>query len=149
MCGITFWLDVLPFCVFLRMIPADIVDLSSDDEGGSVLKAVKLEPEADGAVMLLREHEKKNIIKHEKPNPEFVSQGFDEIRSPNVLSAGQSSSTILDQVPSPADDSGLTSPSPLCPAPVRRQFWKAGNYDDGVASKVTVQSTVLFFHFFN
>lgn len=128
------------------MISADIVDLSSDDEEGkgSDLKAVKLEPEVDGAMMLLKGHAKKNIIKHEKPNTEFVSQVFDENRSPNVLSAGQSSSSILDQVLSPADDSGLTSPSPLCPAPVCRQFWKAGNYDDGVASKVTVQSTMLF-----
>ncbi|KAG7023121.1 Protein MICRORCHIDIA 6, partial [Cucurbita argyrosperma subsp. argyrosperma] len=128
------------------MISADIVDLSSDDEEGSNLKAVKLEPDVVGAVMLPKEHTKKNVIKHEKPNTEFVSQRFDENRSPNVLSAGQSSSSILDQVPSPADDSGLTSPSPLCPAPVCRQFWKAGNYDDAVAAKVTVQSSKGHLH---
>ncbi|XP_038879002.1 protein MICRORCHIDIA 6-like isoform X1 [Benincasa hispida] len=128
------------------MISADIVDLSSDDEEGSNLKAVKLEPGVDRAVVLPKEHTKKNIIKLEKPNTEFASQGFDENRSPNVWSAGQSSSSILDQVPSPADDSGLTSPSPLCPAPVCRQFWKAGNYNDEVASNVTVQSSKGHLH---
>lgn len=133
-----------PFSVLLRMKSTDIVDLSSDDEEGLNLKAVKLEPEVDGGVVLPKEHTKKNTVKHEDLNTEFVSQGFDENRSPNVWSAGQSSSSILDQVPSPADDSGLTSPSPLCPAPVCRQFWKAGNYNDGVASTVTVQSTYFF-----
>lgn len=128
------------------MISTEIVDLSSDDEEGSNLKAVKLEPGVGGAVVLPKEHAKKNIIKLEKPNTEFVSQGFDENRSPNVWSAGQSSSSILDQVPSPADDSGLTSPSPLCPAPVCRQFWKAGNYNDGVPSNVTVQSSKGHLH---
>lgn len=131
-------------CVLLRMISADIVDLSSDDEEGPDLKAIKLEPKVDRAVMLLKEHEKKVIIKHEKLNTESGCQQFDGNRCSNVLSAGHSCSSILDQVLSPADDSGLTSPSPLCPAPVCRQFWKAGNYDDGVASKATVQSTMLF-----
>ncbi|KGN63571.2 hypothetical protein Csa_013187 [Cucumis sativus] len=128
------------------MKSTDIVDLSSDDEEGLNLKAVKLEPEVDGGVVLPKEHTKKNTVKHEDLNTEFVSQGFDENRSPNVWSAGQSSSSILDQVPSPADDSGLTSPSPLCPAPVCRQFWKAGNYNDGVASTVTVQSSKGHLH---
>ncbi|XP_022134904.1 protein MICRORCHIDIA 6 isoform X2 [Momordica charantia] len=109
------------------MISADIVDLSSDDEEGPDLKAIKLEPKVDRAVMLLKEHEKKVIIKHEKLNTESGCQQFDGNRCSNVLSAGHSCSSILDQVLSPADDSGLTSPSPLCPAPVCRQFWKAGS----------------------
>ncbi|EOA39860.1 hypothetical protein CARUB_v10008534mg [Capsella rubella] len=48
---------------------------------------------------------------------------------------GQSSTSVVDQVRSPADDAGVTSSSTICPAPVCRQFWKAGTYTDELSSK--------------
>ncbi|CAH2036892.1 unnamed protein product [Thlaspi arvense] len=48
---------------------------------------------------------------------------------------GQSSTSVVDQVRTPPEDSGVTSSSTVCPAPVCRQFWKAGNYTDESSSK--------------
>ncbi|XP_010498319.1 PREDICTED: protein MICRORCHIDIA 6-like [Camelina sativa] len=53
----------------------------------------------------------------------------------NRGSIGQSSTSVVDQVRSPADDAGVTSSSTICPAPVCRQFWKAGSYNDELSSK--------------
>uniref|UniRef100_A0A1J3IRV9 MORC family CW-type zinc finger protein 4 n=1 Tax=Noccaea caerulescens TaxID=107243 RepID=A0A1J3IRV9_NOCCA len=48
---------------------------------------------------------------------------------------GQSSTSVVDQVRTPPEDGGVTSSSTICPAPVCRQFWKAGNYTDELSSK--------------
>lgn len=48
---------------------------------------------------------------------------------------GQSSTSVVDQVRTPPEDAGVTSSSTICPAPVCRQFWKAGNYNDELSSK--------------
>ncbi|XP_010533442.1 PREDICTED: protein MICRORCHIDIA 6-like isoform X2 [Tarenaya hassleriana] len=60
------------------------------------------------------------------------SQDSGENRSSIVQSTGQSSSSsAVEQVQSPVDDLGVTSELVICPAPICRQFWKAGKYDDG------------------
>ncbi|KAJ0237541.1 Protein MICRORCHIDIA 6 [Hirschfeldia incana] len=48
---------------------------------------------------------------------------------------GQSSTSAVDQVRTPPEDAGVTSSSTICPAPVCRQFWKAGSYNDELSSK--------------
>ncbi|ESQ34891.1 hypothetical protein EUTSA_v10006991mg [Eutrema salsugineum] len=53
---------------------------------------------------------------------------------------GQSSTSVVDQVRTPPEDAGVTSSSTICPAPICRQFWKAGNYTDELSSK-SQQST--------
>ncbi|XP_065875300.1 protein MICRORCHIDIA 6-like [Euphorbia lathyris] len=40
----------------------------------------------------------------------------------------------------PVDDTGVSFATTICPAPLCRQFWKAGNYTDTFASKATVQN---------
>ncbi|KAF8114347.1 hypothetical protein N665_0039s0109 [Sinapis alba] len=47
----------------------------------------------------------------------------------------QSSTSVVDQVRTPPEDAGVTSSSTICPAPVCRQFWKAGSYTDELSSK--------------
>ncbi|OAP17675.1 MORC6 [Arabidopsis thaliana] len=64
-----------------------------------------------------------------------LPQDSEENRGSVGQSAGQSSTSVVDQVRSPADDAGVTSSSTICPAPVCRQFWKAGSYNDELSSK--------------
>lgn len=89
--------------------------------------------------MQQEEKSKPQLVKYENSTTEFGRrQEFQENRTSNALSTGHSNSSILDQRQSPLDDACLSSTSPIC-----RQFWKAGNYDDGLGSKVTLQSIVL------
>lgn len=132
------------------MSSIDIVDLSSDDECGELpLKAVKLEPVVVGNRIQQKESKFQQKNKIQKKGSKHQSethckrQESEENRSSNVLSTGQSGSSILDQGQSPVDDSSLSSTSPTCRAPLCRQFWKAGNYNDGLGSEVSLQSKLL------
>lgn len=127
----------------LDMSSIDIVELSSDDEYGDVdVKAVRLEPDiVQGRIQL--EENKVQLAKHQKFEMRCGRQESEENRSSNAFSTGQSSSTILDQGQSPVDDTSLSSASPLCSAPLCRLFWKAGNYDEGLGAKVSLQSILL------
>lgn len=55
-------------------------------------------------------------------------------RRQDVESIGHSGTTLLEKEHSPIDASTL-SMSPICPAPLCRQFWRAGNYDSGLIYK--------------
>ncbi|KAI5399721.1 hypothetical protein KIW84_064887 [Lathyrus oleraceus] len=39
----------------------------------------------------------------------------------------------------PVDDTGISYASSICAAPLYRQFWKAGRYDDGHGSQISVK----------
>lgn len=122
----------------------DVVDISSEDELVELgVKAVKLEADVIGSTMQQEEKTKAQVAKHQTSTTKSTRQEFEEDRSSNALSTGHSNSSILDQGQSPVDDTGLCSTSPICQAPICRQFWKAGNYDDDLGSKVTLQSIVL------
>lgn len=132
----------------------DVVHLSSDDELGEVdVKPVKLELDDFAARHLQQQNEKNKAdqqVKKKKKNrhhkTKTTTNPVDD-RSSNALSNGHSSSTILDQGPSPVDDTGAaSSTSPLYPAPLCRQFWKAGNYNDGIGSKVTFLNGKNYLH---
>ena len=126
------------------MSSTNIVDLCSDGEFGGVdVKAVKLELVLARATMQQKEYQKANLLRHQKSNTNSKRQESEENRSLNCSSTRQSNPSILDQQLSPIDDTSLSSASPICSAPVCRQFWKAGNYDEGLASKSTLQSNVL------
>ena len=122
----------------------DIVDLCSDDENGEVdVKPVKLESNIiEGEIQLLQGHEIPQA-QYRLFKTHCRTQELEENRDSNALSTGQSSISILDQGQSPMDDTSLSSTSPACLAPLCRQFWKAGNYDDERGSKVTLQSMFL------
>ena len=75
--------------------------------------------------------------------PHTTGQDSEENLSSNGPSTGHSNSSVLEQGPSPVDDTGISYASSIGVAPLCRQFWKAGNYDDGLGSKVTVQSNPI------
>ncbi|CAM8909000.1 unnamed protein product [Rhodiola kirilowii] len=110
------------------MICPEIVDLTSDDEHAEVsIKAVKSER---GLIEILSGQ--LLAIKKEK----YLKQN----ESSTPFAAGQSKDSVLEQSPSPVDVTSLASSSARCPAPICRQFWKAGNYSDGVSPNTTLQN---------
>lgn len=130
-----------------KMSFPDIVDLCSDDEHVEVdVKPVKLEPNIiEREIQLFKCHE---ILQaqYQLSKTHCRTQESEENRDSNALSTAQSSTSILDQGQSPMDDTSLSSTSPICPAPLCRQFWKAGNYDDELGSKVTLQNGKNYLH---
>ncbi|KAK2388824.1 protein MICRORCHIDIA [Trifolium repens] len=119
----------------------EIIDLSSDDESEKVapVATVKLEPEyVTGAEKRCLTGDRR-LTKHKKSRSRATRHEADE----NV---SYSNSSVLEQGPSPVDDTGISYASSICPAPLSRQFWKAGNYDDGVGSQITVQGGKNYLH---
>ncbi|XP_062116233.1 protein MICRORCHIDIA 6-like [Humulus lupulus] len=122
------------------MTLVDIVDLSSDDEPDEVeVKAVKLEAEAEmvGRTLQPKRCSRVELVKHQMLKTKSTAQGNEENGSVKSLNP---SHNFLDQGQSPAEDTCLSSTISMSPAPICRQFWKAGNYDDGLGSKVALQN---------
>ncbi|KAK9073531.1 hypothetical protein SSX86_007855 [Deinandra increscens subsp. villosa] len=57
-----------------------------------------------------------------------------------------SGTPFLRQEQSAADDANLCSTAPTCEAPIIRQFWKAGVYNNELNSKSTTQSGATYLH---
>ncbi|XP_019415467.1 PREDICTED: protein MICRORCHIDIA 6-like [Lupinus angustifolius] len=129
------------------MGPAEVVYLSSDDESEEVsLKPVKLEP---NFVIDAKQQNKNNEIslaRSQRSRSHSIRHDSEENTSSNAPSTGHSNSSVLDQGLSPVDDTDISYASSISAAPVCRQFWKAGNYDDGLGSKVTVQNAKNHMH---
>ncbi|XP_042489089.1 protein MICRORCHIDIA 6-like isoform X2 [Macadamia integrifolia] len=147
-----------------RMSFTDFIDLSSDDEvgetGGKAIKqeedsetsakAIKLKQHFVQSMNHRKECSKAEQIQPQKPSMHSTGQDSVENRSSSALNAGQcvenrSSSVlnagcILDQGSSPTDGSSLSLASPGCSVSLRRQFWKAGDYDIVQSSKTLFQS---------
>lgn len=122
---------------------ADIVNLCSDDELGEVdVKSVKVEPCLVGGSGKQKQHQKAQAAELHDSNTQPRTQESEENRSSNALSTGHSSNSVLEQGLSPIgmDDTVVSSVATLSPAPICRQFWRAGDYDGGLSSKVTLQS---------
>lgn len=119
----------------------EVIDLSSDDESEKVrgIVPVKLEP---GAVK--QEHRRQ--AKCGKSQSRATGKDVEENFSGSVPSTGHSNSSVLEQGPSPIDDTGISYASPLCAAPLSRQFWKAGSYDEGHASQIGVKGIHTYVH---
>ncbi|TKY73522.1 MORC family CW-type zinc finger protein 3 [Spatholobus suberectus] len=130
------------------MGPTEIVDLSSDDESEKVgFKDVKLEDDFVMDAKQYNEPDKGQLAKHKRSRSHTTTgQDSEENISSNGPSTGHSNSSVLEQGPSPIDDTGISYVSPIGAAPLCRQFWKAGNYDDGPGSKVTVQNAKNYLH---
>ncbi|XP_007036271.2 PREDICTED: protein MICRORCHIDIA 6 isoform X1 [Theobroma cacao] len=127
----------------------EIVDLSSDDELGEVdVKPVKLEPgTVVGSTTKQKNDHRFQPVELVKYKTQPGKQASEENKSSNnALSTGQSSTSFLEQGQSPGDDTGVSSTSAVSPAPVCRQFWKAGSYEGGLGSKVTLQNSKNYLH---
>ncbi|KAJ4840194.1 hypothetical protein Tsubulata_002943 [Turnera subulata] len=107
------------------------------------VKAIKLEPGLAEVELQGKGLQETQLSMHKRLMTECGRQEYDENRSSNALSSGQSTSSVLEQGRSPVEDNGVSSSSTIGPAPLCRQFWKAGNYDDGNSSKVTHQISRL------
>ncbi|KAK7281933.1 hypothetical protein RIF29_10324 [Crotalaria pallida] len=129
-----------------KMGTAEIVCLSSDDECEVVLKPVKLESDSITGAKQQYKSNKSSLARHKRSRSHPLRQDSEENISSNAPSTGHSNSSVLEQGLSPVDDTEISYVSPISAAPVCKQFWKAGSYDDGLASKVTVQNTKNYLH---
>ncbi|KAJ0436906.1 putative histidine kinase/HSP90-like ATPase superfamily, morc, S5 domain 2 [Helianthus annuus] len=64
----------------------------------------------------------------------------------NEENRSSTDTSVLDQGQSPVDDANLCSTSPICAAPLCRQFWKAGAYNDELTPKSTIKSGSSYLH---
>ncbi|XP_028783973.1 protein MICRORCHIDIA 6 isoform X1 [Neltuma alba] len=125
--------------------PTEIINLSSDDECDTGLKAVKLGSD-------FAEHAEKQAESNKVQQATHLcsaKQDSEENRNSGgpSQSTGHSSSSMLGHGLSPVDNSGPSYTSPIAAAPLCRQFWKAGNYDDdGLGPKIPVQNANHYLH---
>ncbi|KAJ1429135.1 zinc finger protein [Sesbania bispinosa] len=113
-----------------------IVDLFSDDETEKAgLKAAKLETDFTTGAKQQNKTDKGQVAKHKRSRSHATRQGSEENISSSNQSAGHSNSSVLEQGTSPVDDTRISYASPICAAPLRRQFWKAGSYNMGSVLK--------------
>ncbi|KAJ8529511.1 hypothetical protein K7X08_036346 [Anisodus acutangulus] len=112
--------------ISLGMSSTNMVGLCSNNLGGGEIKAVKLEQELV-----------ESSISYQKSSSSCGRQ--------DSAATEQSGTTVFDHH-SPIDDSSLCSTSQICSAPLSRQFWKAGNYEEGRATKSTLKKGSSFLH---
>ncbi|KAJ0950667.1 putative histidine kinase/HSP90-like ATPase, morc, S5 domain 2 [Helianthus annuus] len=78
-----------------------------------------------------------------KLEPDILSVSSQLKQSHTIISIGR---RFEKQEQSAADAANFCSTSPVCEAPIIRQFWKAGVYNDELASKPTTQSGSTYLH---
>lgn len=108
------------------------------------MKAVKLEQDFIGRSIRQNQNPETDLVSHEESNSFCRRPETEKSRGLTILETQNSRPSVLDQERSPIDDSSFCSTSSICPAPICRQFWRAGNYDDRLNSKPTCQSNLLF-----
>lgn len=117
---------------------------SNHDLGELGVKAVKLEKVFAGTPLQRNENTKLDLICRQESDSLIRRNATDyNKRSSTISNAPSSGTNVLDQQQLQIDDSRFCSTSSISPAPICRQFWKAGNYDDGLNSKPTFQSISL------
>lgn len=85
------------------------------------------------------------LVPQRETKPSFVRQESEENRTSSPLRSGILGRSVFDQEESQVDEANLCSTSPICPAPLCRQFWKAGSYNEGLVSKPILQSIISKF----
>ncbi|KAF7135142.1 hypothetical protein RHSIM_Rhsim08G0052000 [Rhododendron simsii] len=122
-----------------KMSSADVVELSADDMIGKS-SGKKSKMRLDSALGTI-EHEWNTQTKSKKVCRKSKMRQEPEDNIVSVArSTIQNNSSALDQGPSPVDESSRSSIPAFGPAPICRQFWKAGNYDMGEGSKTQHQT---------
>ncbi|PIN20254.1 MORC family ATPase [Handroanthus impetiginosus] len=115
-------------------------NLSSNHGLGELgVKAVKLEQDSVGRSLQQHEYPKFDLKSCEASSL-IRRHETEQSRRSTILNTPSNGASILDQEHPPIDDSSFCSTSSICPAPICRQFWKAGNYDDKLISKPTSQT---------
>ncbi|XP_023765045.1 protein MICRORCHIDIA 6 [Lactuca sativa] len=104
--------------------------------------ALKLEPSFHGTSSQVKHPQAQpntGVGRDRRSNSHCLRQGSEE----NWSSSGTS---VLDQEQSAVDDANLCSTSSICAAPICRQFWKAGVYNDHITPKFATQSGSSYLH---
>ncbi|XP_074316921.1 protein MICRORCHIDIA 6-like isoform X2 [Silene latifolia] len=93
----------------------------------------------------LIQSEKFNMSTLPPPGFDFCprAQNFQDISGSTDYITYQRSINTWDERQYPTEDA---SASPICPAPLCRQFWKAGDYTDTFASKSRTQNSKSYMH---
>ncbi|XP_058180328.1 protein MICRORCHIDIA 6-like isoform X2 [Rhododendron vialii] len=126
------------------MSSANVVELSADDMIGKS-RGKKSKRRLDSALGTI-EHEWNTQTKSKKVRRKSKMRQEPEENIVSVASSTiQNDSSALDQGPSPVDESSPSIPA-FGPAPICRQFWKAGNYDMGEGSKTQHQKGANHLH---
>ncbi|KAL0318504.1 UNVERIFIED_CONTAM: protein MICRORCHIDIA 6 [Sesamum angustifolium] len=107
------------------------------------VKAVKLEQGIIGRSLQQYECPKFELTSREESNSFIRRHETEKSRRSTMLNTPNSGARVLDQEWPLVDDSSYCSTSSISPAPICRQFWKAGYYDDRLNSKPTYQSILL------
>ncbi|RYR30012.1 hypothetical protein Ahy_B01g054776 isoform B [Arachis hypogaea] len=130
------------------MDTAEIVDLSSDDEGGEAgSRALHFDSDIASGAKQQNVTNRGHTPKHYRSRSHSNIQNSEENMSPSRPNSCHSCSGDLKQGLLPVgDDAGLSDSSPICAALPCRHFWKAGNYDNGLVPKVRVSSNYLNVH---
>lgn len=115
------------------------MNLNSNHSPGELgTKAVKLEQDIIGRSLQENEYPESDLIRREESISNSRRAETEYNRRLTIINAPNSvSGSECRQI----DDASLCSTSSISPAPLCRQFWKAGNYDDKLISKPTCQST--------
>ncbi|CAL5370524.1 unnamed protein product [Camellia sinensis] len=123
-----------------KMNSADFVELSNDDKiGESSGTDSKKGLESVLGTTELKENTKSKKF-YRKSKTQSARQKSEESRSSVVHSVSRNDSSVLDQGCSTVDESSPSSVPSFCPAPICRQFWKAGNYDTGQGYKTQLKN---------
>ncbi|XP_052109672.1 protein MICRORCHIDIA 6 isoform X5 [Arachis duranensis] len=122
------------------MDTAEIVDLSSDDEGGEAgSRALHFDSDIASGAKQQNVTNRGHTPKHYRSRSRSNIQNSEENMSPSRPNSCHSCSGDLKQGLLPVgDDAGHSDSSPICAALPCRHFWKAGNYDNGLVPKVRV-----------
>ncbi|KAL6493511.1 Protein MICRORCHIDIA 6 [Orobanche gracilis] len=96
------------------------------------VKAVKLEQDISGRPLQQNDDSKLKLTSHEESN--LLNGRSTILKTPN------NGARFLDQERPSIGDPSYCSTSSICPAPICRQFWKAGNYDDRLSIKPTYRN---------
>ncbi|KAL2243709.1 UNVERIFIED_CONTAM: Protein MICRORCHIDIA 6 [Sesamum indicum] len=120
-------------------------NLSSNHGLGELrVKVVKLEQDIIGRSLQQYECPKFELTSREESNSFIRRHEIGKSRRSTILNTPNSGARVLDQEWPLVDDSSFCSTSSISPAPICRQFWKAGYYDDRLNAKPTYQSIFAF-----
>ncbi|KAI5444625.1 hypothetical protein KIW84_013046 [Lathyrus oleraceus] len=78
--------------------------------------------------------------------PDGLMRATDVTGAEKEHATGHSNSSVLEQGPSPIDDTGISYASSICAAPLSKRFWKAESYDDGHGSQITATDGKNYLH---
>ncbi|KAL6493512.1 Protein MICRORCHIDIA 6 [Orobanche gracilis] len=124
-------------CSVTRMGATNIISNRSLGDFG--VRAVKLAQDLIGNFLQQNEYAAFGLTSHEEPNAFITLHETQKSGRSTIIGTPNSGASVSERKQSPIDETSFCSTSALCPPPICRQFWKAGNYDDSFNSKPTCQ----------